>query len=186
VGEKVVVRQNSAYETLFWYADTDDQEHAELQPVMHLHELTPYGMMLASLGTCTTIVMHTYAQAHKLALDEVELRLTYERTYREDCRHCDEHQKPFEEAIGQEIVVVGKLSSGERKRLFRAAQLCPIHKIFHEGIAIGTQMADADAPLTPTGKDEEATKAAIPGNEQPAPAATPLAGPDQHEHHHHA
>jgi len=149
VGEKIVMRQNSAFETLFWHADTDDPERAELRPVMHLQELTPYGLMLASLGSCTAIVMHTYAQAHKVSLDEVELRLIYERVYHEDCEHCDEENKPFTEGIGQEILVVGELSAGERKRLLRAAHLCPIHKIFHDGIAIATQMADPGTPLTP-------------------------------------
>ena len=85
MAEKLTVRQNSASETHFWYADTDEDADAPLQQVMLLHELTPYGMMLASLAACTAIVMHTYAQRHDIGLDEVELRLTYDRTYREDC-----------------------------------------------------------------------------------------------------
>lgn len=154
VGEKVVVRQNSRFETLFWYTDTDDPEQAQLRSVAHLHELTPYGMMLASLGSCTAIVMHTYAQAHKVALSEVELRLTYERTYREDCKRCDESGKSFEEAIGQEILMAGELSAGERKRLLRAAHLCPIHKILHDGITISTELLDADTAFTSYESDQ--------------------------------
>ena len=45
--------------------------------------------------------------------------------------------------------MTGKLSKGERKRLLRAAELCPIHKIFHEGITVGMQMLNKGTPLTP-------------------------------------
>jgi uncharacterized OsmC-like protein len=153
VGEKVIVRQNSAFGTVFLYADPDGGEQAPVLPVAQIHELTPYGMLLASLGACTALVMHTYAQAHKVALEEVELQLTYERTYREDCKHCDD-DKPFEEAIHQEILVAGKLSAGERKRLLRAAQLCPIHKMLHSGIAVSLVMAASDAPFTPLAHED--------------------------------
>ena len=148
MAEKVTVRQNSAFETLFWYADTDQAPDAPLEPVARLYDVTPYGMLLASLGSCTALVMHTYAQAHELALDEVELRLTYDRVYRKDCRDCEQDQD-FEEAIKLEIVVAGRLSAGERKRLLRAAHLCPIHKILYSGIAVSLQMLDKGATLTP-------------------------------------
>lgn len=146
--EVIVLQQNSAFETRFWYADTDDGGAATPQPVHLLHELTPYGMMLASLGSCTAIVMHTYARAHRIGLDQVELRLTYDRQYRKDCANCED-ESPFTEAIAQDIVVRGRLSAGERKRLLRAAELCPIHKILHEGIAVGMALLDKDATLAP-------------------------------------
>ncbi len=152
MAEIVVLQQNSAYETHFWYADTEDGDEATPQPVRLLHQLTPYGMMLASLGSCTAIVMHTYAEAHEIALDQVELRLTYDRQYQDDCANCED-ETPFDEAISQEIIVKGDLSAGERKRLLRAAELCPIHKILHEGIAVGMRMRDAGATFTTTESD---------------------------------
>jgi hypothetical protein len=34
--------------------------------VQNIHELTPYGMVLAGLGTCTAFVVNTYAEHHSL------------------------------------------------------------------------------------------------------------------------
>jgi putative redox protein len=148
MGETVVVWQNSAFETLFWAADPHVLGSEALFPVTDLNRITPYGMLLAGLGGCTAIVMHTYAQAHSLLLDEVELRLTYERTFAEDCENC-EQQPPYEESIEQQIIVRGDLTAGERKRLKTAAGYCPIHKILKAGVEVVTTMLDAETAFVP-------------------------------------
>lgn len=81
MGEKVKIRQNNNFEIQFWGSDPHDAESDALLQVTHLHALTPYGMMLASLGSCTTIVLHTYAQNHHIDLREVEILLEYERSF---------------------------------------------------------------------------------------------------------
>ncbi len=81
------VRQNSAFEIQFWAADSQQPDSDELQLVAHLHARTPYGMLLASLGACTTIVLHTYAQHHGVDLQEVQIDLAYDRVFVEDCEN---------------------------------------------------------------------------------------------------
>jgi len=150
----MVVRQNNSFQTLFWYADTDEQPDQSLELVEGLHELTPYGMMLASLASCTAIVMHTYAQAHHIHLHEVELRASYDRTYRTDCTDCED-EAAFEEEIVLEILVVDDLSARDRKRLLRAAELCPIHKILQHGTSVDVKLLDPGTPPTPIEHDEQ-------------------------------
>ena len=41
----------------------------------HIHQLTPHGLLLAGLGGCIAILLHTYAQHHRLILREVELHI---------------------------------------------------------------------------------------------------------------
>ena len=142
MGEKVVMRQNSRFQTLFWATDPYDAESQELESVSDIHFLTPYGMLLVGLGSCTTIVLHTYAQAHGVALDEVELRLEYARDFRKDCDECEEEQE-FEESIEMEIVLEGDLSPRDVKRLLKASEYCPIHKMLDKGIEVRTRLAEA-------------------------------------------
>ena len=65
--EKMIIRQNKDWQVGFWATDPNDPESEEFQPVHGLHEITPYGMMLASLGSCTAQVVLSYAQHHQVA-----------------------------------------------------------------------------------------------------------------------
>lgn len=140
--ERVIVRQNSRFETEFWASDPHHPEAGELQPVQHLHSLTPYGMLLAGLGACTTIVLHTYAQNHHVSLDEVEIHLEYGRSFQEDCKDCEHLGEP-EERIEERVFLRGNLSEEQRRRLLLATRYCPIHKLLKGGIAIVTRPGDA-------------------------------------------
>jgi uncharacterized OsmC-like protein len=135
MAEVVVVRQNSKLETEFLTADTEasDQAERELHPVHAIHELSPYGLLLVSLGACTTLLLHAYAKNHSVKLQEVEVRMTYSRVFAQDCKECEEKDK-YTEGIDAEVGFVGELSPEERNKLFLISQHCPVHKILHNGI----------------------------------------------------
>jgi uncharacterized OsmC-like protein len=139
MAEYLVVRQNSRFEIEFLASDPHDAESDELQPVVHIHELTPYTLLLASLGACTTIVLHTYAQHHEVDLQEVESRLRYERVFQDDCDNCEEIDR-YEEQIDQELALTGDLTEEERQRLFQISKQCSIHKMLEAGIEIRSQL----------------------------------------------
>lgn len=139
MAETVVVRQNSRLETEFLAADPQVPESTP-QPVSHLHSVTPYGMMLNSLGACTTLVLHTYAQNHGLALELVEIRLQYRRVFMEDCEECETIDR-YDEEILEEIALSGALSEREREKLFRIAHHCPIYKMYQDGITVKSRLA---------------------------------------------
>ncbi len=137
--ETIIVRQNSDFEIEILASIPEMSDH--LHPVEAVHHLTPYGMLLAGLGTCTAIVLHTYAQYHDVALREVELRLTYDRVFAEDCKNC-EGIEAYTEQIEEEIVLTGDLTPGERKRLLVISRQCPIHKMLAHGIEVQSRLAD--------------------------------------------
>lgn len=139
--EHVIVNQKSNFEIDFRAADPEAPEGAEPEPAHHIHELTPYGMMLASLGSCTSIVLHTYAHHHDVGLDEVEVSLRYERRFTEDCEDCEEIER-YEEQIHEELVFHGDLDGGEREKLFRIAKQCSIYKMFKQGIKIESRLKE--------------------------------------------
>ena len=137
--EKVVIRQKNTYETEFWALDPEAPESTELHPVRHIEDLTPYGMLLASLGSCTAVVVNTYARYHELQLDEVELTVDYQRTFKEDCEHCEEMSQ-FEEQINVEISFKGDLTPEQHEKLAKISLQCPIHKMLKHGIEVKSQM----------------------------------------------
>lgn len=137
--EHVIVNQKSDFGISFRAADPEGPEDAEPQHVHHIHELTPYGMMLASLGSCTTIVLHTYAHHHDVALDEVEISLRYQRVFAEDCENCEEIDR-YEERIREEMTFHGNLEEAQRDKLFHIAKQCSIYRMFKAGIKIESRL----------------------------------------------
>ncbi|HNR97526.1 MAG: OsmC-like protein [Chloroflexi bacterium ADurb.Bin180] len=110
-----------------------EPELRELHPIHAIHELSPYGLLLAGLAECTAILLHTYARNHNVPLLRVELRMTYARVFATDCQDCDQSQT-YTERIGAEVGLVGDLPPAERNKLFLIARHCPVHKILHDGI----------------------------------------------------
>lgn len=131
--ERVIVKQNANYEVDILASDPQNPEGESLILVDTVYDLTPYTMLLASLGTCTTILVHSYAQNHRYDVDEVEVRLAYEETDGSD-----------------EIVVFvdvrgDGLSEADRLRLIQISEHCSIHKVLDRGVPIQWHAFDATA-----------------------------------------
>jgi putative redox protein len=141
MAEKVMVRQNSHFETEILAQDPHNPDDPEFHSVVHLHQLTPYGMLLAGLASCTTIVLHTYAQHHGVDLHEVELTASYDRVFVDDCEECEGIDE-YREQIDEGIVLKGHLTEDERKRLYMISKHCPIHKMLIQGIRVNSQLSE--------------------------------------------
>lgn len=141
MGESVIVRQNSHFETRILAQDPHDPDAHQFYPADEVHQLTPYGMLLSGLGSCTAIVLHTYAQHHGVDLQEVELRLKYDRVFADDCVECEDIQE-YREQIEEEITLIGNLTPEERKRLFMVSKHCPIHKMLQHGIEVKSYLGE--------------------------------------------
>ena len=142
MGERVIVRQDREFVTTVLAADPHKPESDELNEVHHIHQLTPYGMMMASLGSCTGIVLHTYAQHHGIDLQEVSFDLRYDRIFAEDCADCEDIDT-YEEHVDKAIALRGDLSDRDRDRLYAVSHHCPIHKILTDGMEVDSHLAEA-------------------------------------------
>lgn len=139
MAEKVVIRMNSEFRTEIWAPDPHEPESDEIHQVVHINGLTPYGMLMSSLGACTAVLLHTYAQHHKINLKEVELVIQYQRVFAEDCENCEEIDE-YNELIEQEIVFTGELSAVQREKLFSISRHCPVHKMLKQGIEVKSKL----------------------------------------------
>ncbi len=142
MAERVIVKQDRLFRTTFMAADPEDISLDNFETVEDIHQLTPYGMLLSSLASCTALVLHTYAQNHEIALDEVEMHMFYQRVFRDDCEDCDDEQK-YNEEIDQKILLSGDIGAADRLKLLQVAHYCPIHKIIKGGVNVKTSLMEA-------------------------------------------
>jgi uncharacterized OsmC-like protein len=140
MAERVVVHMDANFGAYFTVSDPENGEEGEARDVTQLHQLTPYGMLLASLGTCTAMVVQTYAGHHALKLDAVELVLEFGRSFADDCEHCEEIDT-YEEVIREELIFHGQLSDADVQKLFRVSHQCPINKLLQAGTKIDSRLA---------------------------------------------
>jgi len=134
MAEKIKVSQDSRFKTEISAADPEGDADS-MHRVKRLHELTPYGMLLASLGSCTTIVLHTYARAHDVSLDRASVSVEYRRSFKEDCENCEGRDK-YVDAIHESLELEGDLTDEQRRKLEHVAGLCSIRKILERGIDV--------------------------------------------------
>ncbi len=134
--EKVLVIQSIDYSTGFWAADPEAPDPAPLLPTMHIHELTPYGMLLASLGSCTALLLNSFAQSHDLHLHEVRLVLQYEPLSEQV------QQGHYAEQIRMEIQFGGHLTKQEEEKLLAISHSCPVEKMLVGGMVVVTEQVE--------------------------------------------
>jgi putative redox protein len=101
---------------------------------------SPYELLLASLGTCTSMTLRLYATRKGWDLQRITVRLQHFRMHSEDCTDC-ETKEGFLDRIEREIEVTGNLDEGQKRRLVEIAERCPVHKTLKSEVSIRTSLA---------------------------------------------
>ena len=100
---------------------------------------TPYDLLLAALGSCTSMTMAMYARRKKWPLEPVTVRLRHSRVHAEDCAAC-ETQNARLTVSDREIALEGSLDEDQRARLLAIANRCPVHLTLSARIDIRTKL----------------------------------------------
>jgi putative redox protein len=101
---------------------------------------SPYELLLASLGACTSMTLRLYADRKGMKLGRITVRLRHSRIHAEDCADC-ETSTGFLDRIEREIDLDGDLDDSQRLRLVEIANRCPVHLTLRSEIDIRTSFA---------------------------------------------
>ena len=96
---------------------------------------SPYGLLLASLGACTSMTLRMYAKRKGLALDRVTVRLRHEKIHARDCAECETTEGRIDH-IEKEIQLEGALDDGQRQKLLSIAERCPVNRTLQSEVSI--------------------------------------------------
>jgi putative redox protein len=100
---------------------------------------TPYDLLLAALGSCTSMTVSMYARRKGWPLKSVTVRLRHSRVHGADCASC-ETTDAFLTVIDREIELAGHLDQEQRQRLLEIANKCPVHRTLTSTIEVRTQL----------------------------------------------
>jgi len=104
---------------------------------------SPYELLLASLGACTSMTLRLYAERKGMNLQRITVRLQHYRIHAEDCRDC-ETRTGLLDRIDRQIELIGNLDESQRNRLLEIAERCPVHRTLKSEINIQTSIAVGD------------------------------------------
>lgn len=105
---------------------------------------SPYELVLAGLGACTSMTLRMYAERKKWPLEGVRVRLHHDRIHAKDCAACAEEVREGGgqiDHVRRKIEVLGELSEEQRQRLLEIAERCPVHRTLERHVEIESSLA---------------------------------------------
>ncbi len=101
---------------------------------------SPYALLLAALGACTSMTVRLYADRKSLPLKRASVRLRHGRIHATDCAECETKEGMIDH-IDRVITFEGDLDGEQRARLLEIAEKCPVHRTLKSEIDIKTTEA---------------------------------------------
>jgi putative redox protein len=100
---------------------------------------TPYDLVLAGLGACTSMTVRMYANRKGWPLEQVRVTLGHSRVHAQDCVDCETTKRSIDH-IDRDIELIGDLDDTQRQRLLDVAERCPVHQTLTSEIRVATSL----------------------------------------------
>lgn len=88
---------------------------------------TPYDLLLAALGACTSMTLRMYANRKGWDLQAVDVVMRHRKVHARDCEECESSTGQIDE-IDRTLSMEGALDDAQRARLAEIADRCPVHR----------------------------------------------------------
>jgi putative redox protein len=100
---------------------------------------SPYDLLLAALGSCTSMTIGFYARKRRWPLENITVSLRHSRIHAADCEECETKEGKIDR-IELDIHLTGSLTDEQRAKLMEIADKCPVHQTLTSEINIRTRV----------------------------------------------
>ena len=100
---------------------------------------SPYDLLLAALGSCTSMTIGFYARKRRWPLEKITVALRHSRIHAADCEECETKEGKIDR-IELDIHLTGSLTDEQRAKLMEIADKCPVHQTLTSEINIRTRV----------------------------------------------
>jgi putative redox protein len=100
---------------------------------------SPYGLLAAALGACTSMTIRMYARRKGWPLDHVSVDVTHDKVHGQD---AGAERGAKIDRFERRITLDGDLDADQRQRLREIADKCPVHQTLERANEIVTELVD--------------------------------------------
>lgn len=95
----------------------------------------PYDLLVAALGTCTSMTLRMYSDRKKWDVRQIKVHLQHDKIHVTDSGDPEKKNNRIDK-IDRRIEVTGDLSQEQVGRLLEIADRCPVHRTLHGEIQV--------------------------------------------------
>lgn len=103
--------------------------------------LSPYDLLSAALGACTTMTMRMYATHKGYDVGKLSVSVSHAKVHARDCTDCGEAKSGRIDRFERIISVAGDTDPQIAEKLVRIADRCPVHKTLEHSSVVATRLA---------------------------------------------
>jgi uncharacterized OsmC-like protein len=100
---------------------------------------SPYELLAAAIGACTSMTLRMYARAKGWPLQRVITTIRHDKIHARDCAECETKEGRVDR-LQREIELEGPLDEVQRKRLLEIAERCPVHRTLSSEVKVITRL----------------------------------------------
>ncbi|HZM34140.1 MAG TPA: OsmC family protein [Burkholderiales bacterium] len=104
---------------------------------------SPYDLLVAALGACTSMTVRMYAEQKKWPLRRVSVELKHDKVHATDCAECETREGRIDR-IERVLTLEGELDDAQRQRLLEIANRCPVHRTLHSEVWVPTRLSSGE------------------------------------------
>jgi putative redox protein len=108
---------------------------------------SPYDLLGAALGACSSMTLRMYADRKGLPLDRVTVEVSHGKVHANDCVECSENEllagrSGMIDRFERVVTVAGDdLTDAHRAKLLEIADKCPVHRTLESASSIVTRLS---------------------------------------------